>query len=148
MYQRVLIATDGSQLSRKAIAQGVALAKAMGAKVIAVHVLPSHDSRSYFSEDVVVRTDPDPEYEKQALAAAERALAVVRSAASEAGVACDTVLPRNASPADGILEVADEKRCDLIVMASHGRKGIKRVLLGSETQHVLTHSTVPVLVLR
>jgi nucleotide-binding universal stress UspA family protein len=147
MFKRVLIATDGTELSQSAIAEGVSLAKASGGEVIAVHATPHVDARVFFAEDVMIQTDADHVVEQHVAAAADRALAVVQAAADEAGVKCEAIHRRD-DPAEGILAVADEKACDLIVMASHGRRGFARLLLGSETTKVLTFAKVPVLVTR
>jgi nucleotide-binding universal stress UspA family protein len=147
MYERILVATDGSTLSKKAVRSSIALAAAMGAELVALYVVPRYPV-SYFEGGIAVSNDEISRTEKQW---AERGQAVVdgvRAAAEADGVKAKGVLARSDLVAESIMSTAKKHKCDLVVMASHGRKGIKRVLLGSETQHVLTHSTVPVLVLR
>jgi nucleotide-binding universal stress UspA family protein len=147
MYERILVATDGSTLSKKAVRSSIALAAAMGAELVALYVVPRYPV-SYFEGGIAVSNDEISRTEKQW---AERGQAVVdgvRALAEGDGVKAKGVLARSDLVAESIMSTAKKHKCDLVVMASHGRKGIKRVLLGSETQHVLTHSTVPVLVLR
>jgi nucleotide-binding universal stress UspA family protein len=143
MFGHILLATDGSDLSQKAIDAGIALARALGAKVTAVtvtaplHSLLAHQAGVHF-----------PDYEEKTAARASEVLAEVESAAGAAQVACETVHVRSQFPHVGIVDVAIDKGCDLIVMSSHGRRGVSAFLLGSETQKVLTHSKIPVLVHR
>jgi nucleotide-binding universal stress UspA family protein len=148
MYRRILIATDGSPLSRKAIDEGVAFARSVGASVVGFHarapvMLP------YYAEPAIVLPQKTEEMiEKQAIAAAKKYLARIEAIAKKAGVEFKGVDIIDASPADAIIRVAKKEKCELIVMASHGRRGISRLLLGSETNHVLTHARMPVLVVR
>jgi nucleotide-binding universal stress UspA family protein len=149
MFKRILIATDGSRMSRKAIATGVALAESLGASVVGIHSLPPI-SRSHIYGDSIV-TLPQEMYAKldeDAAAVASKRLAQIASAAEKAGVPFKAIQVQNESPAEAILATARKEKCDVIVMASHGRKGISRVLLGSETNTVVTHSPIPVLVVR
>lgn len=145
MYKSILIPTDGSDFCERAIQQGVSLAKMMGAKVVAVTVTqPLHTGipRSLIPDNLL--STVENEIVKQAnanLAGAERA-------AKAAGVPIETVRVSRDHPWEGIVHTAKDKGCDLIVMASHGRRGVSAVILGSETQKVLVHSTVPVLVVR
>jgi nucleotide-binding universal stress UspA family protein len=145
MYKRVLIPTDGSDLSRKAIEQGVALAKSIGASVVGITVSPTFHT---FAVDPVLVTDSPEQYRQNWEALAERILAVLRDTAKVAGVPYDGVHAINDHPYEAIISTARDKQCDLIVMASHGRKGVSALLLGSETTKVLTHSRIPVLVCR
>lgn len=148
MYQRILIATDGSELSRKGVEQGLAMAGQLGASVIAVTV----------SEPIITGYDDalgwggvnslSSEYQKAQDDTAERILEQVRQQGTAAGLDVGTVHVRDRYAAEGIIETAQTRGADLIVMASHGRRGIGRLLIGSQTQEVLTHSTVPVLVVR
>ena len=147
MFKRILIATDGSTLSRKAVATGIALAAVHGAELVAMTVVPRYP-KAYFDGAMVFAPDDIARIEKQWSTAAEETLAVVATRAKTAGVKVKTAAVSSDLVAESIVAGAKKHKCDLIVMASHGRKGIKRLLLGSETQHVLTHSTVPVLVLR
>jgi nucleotide-binding universal stress UspA family protein len=145
MYRHILIPTDGSELSQKAVASGAAMAKAIGAKVTVVTVsTPFHT----FAVEPDMVTDTREEYEKHAAASAAKYLHAAKQAASAAGVDCDTVHVEHPHPYQAIIDTATQKACDLIVMASHGRRGISAVVLGSETLKVLTHSAIPVLVVR
>jgi nucleotide-binding universal stress UspA family protein len=145
MYKHILIPTDGSELSRKAIEHGVALAKAVNAKVTAVTVTaPFH----VFAIQPSMVTHTPEQYEKYAADLAAKDLSVAKEAAKAAGISCDTVCVEHEDPYRAIVDTARQKACDLIVMASHGRRGISAIVLGSETVKVLTHSAVPVLVVR
>jgi nucleotide-binding universal stress UspA family protein len=145
VYKNILVTTDGSEFAEQAIGHAVELAKAFGAKLTGVTVTPPFQVIAM--EGVVVSEAPD-QYEKWAKQTAEARLATVKKAAQAAGVAFDTVHVEDTQPYAGIIEAAKRKGCDLIVMASHGRRGVSALLLGSETQKVLTHSTIPVLVYR
>jgi nucleotide-binding universal stress UspA family protein len=145
MYKRILIPTDGSDLSRKAIEHGVALAKASGASVVGITVSPTFHT---FAVDPVIVTETPAQYQKNCEALAERYLGVVRDVATTAGVAYEGVHVIDDHPYQAIIATARDNRCDLICMASHGRKGISALVLGSETTKVLTHSKIPVLVCR
>jgi nucleotide-binding universal stress UspA family protein len=141
MYKNILIATDGSDLSMSAIRNGVALAKSVGAKITAVTVSePFHWVGPALSK---IAQDAVREGTRQA---AEAAVDAAFDAAKAAGVACEKVIVENDFPYKGIVDTAASRNCDLIVMASHGRRGISAVILGSETVKVLTHSKIPVLV--
>ena len=147
MYQRILIATDGSELSEKAVHSGLELARLSGASVVALKVVPRYP-RSYFEGGAAV--DP-AEIKRVETHWGEAALALVNDIKTRAktdGVNAKAVVVKSDLIAVGIFAAAKKLEFDLIVMASHGRKGLKRMLLGSETQHVLTHSHIPVLVLR
>ena len=145
MYSHILIATDGSELSEKAVDHGMALAKALGSKVTAVHV--TEPWTSAVSGEWAIAF-PVEEYEETAAANAKTLLAKAAEEARRNGVACDTVHVRDQFAAEGIVEEAKTRNCDLIVMASHGRRGFARFLLGSQANRVLTHSAVPVLVFK
>ncbi len=148
MYQRILIATDGSELAAKGIQHGLALARQLGAEVVAVTV----------SEPIITGYDDalgwgganslSSDYRKAQDDTAERILAQVTEQAAAMGVPVTGVHVRDRYAAEGIVETAQEQGCDLTVMTSHGRRGIGRLLLGSQTQEVLTHSQIPVLVVR
>lgn len=147
MYQRILVPTDGSTLSKKAMRSAVELAASLGAEVVALNVVPRYP-QSYFEGGIPVATSEVSRVEKQW---AERGQAIadeVGKAAEKAGVKAKAVTVKSDLVAEAILAAARKNKCDLVVMASHGRKGLKRLLLGSETQHVLTHGNIPVLVLR
>ena len=147
MYKRILVATDGSELSDKAVEHAIALAKVHGAELVALKVTQLRIEGHWdgqISRDVV----QDAEQDNQRAANSQAIVDRVRDLAAAAGVKAVALTEKSNFIADKVIEVADKQGCDLIVMASHGRRGLARVLLGSETQHVLTHSHVPVLVLR
>ncbi len=145
MYKHILIPTDGSELSTAAIAQGIALARSLGARVTGITVFPPF--RTIAVEPLMV-TDTPAQYARDCEAVGEKYLRVVQDAATAAGVSCDVVRVTHDHPYQAIVDTAGAKGCDLIVMASHGRKGVAAIVLGSETTKVLTHSKVPVLVCR
>ncbi len=147
MYQRILIATDGSTLSRKAVNSGIELAELTGAQVVAFNVIP-HYPVSYFEGGMSVPVTDVAKVEKQWAESAQAIVEGVKASAAARGVKAKAVTTRSDLIAESIVAAAKKHKCDLIVMASHGRRGLKRLLLGSETTHVLTHSHVPVLVLR
>ena len=147
MYKRILIATDGSPLSDKAVAHGLSLAALSGATVVALKVVPRYP-RSYFEGGVPVDLNDAKRIEKQWSEAAQSMVDGVKAEGGAQGVTVKAVVAKSDLVAEAVIAAAKKHHCDLIVMASHGRKGIKRLLLGSETQHVLTHSHIPVLVLR
>lgn len=145
MFKHLLLPTDGSQLSEAAIHKGVQFAKSINAKVTGFYVLPEFHLFTYRTE---MLEDTKEQFARDSRAHAEQFLAVIEKAAKAAGVACDTAFATSDHPHEAIIQAAAEKGCDLIVMASHGRKGVQGILLGSETHKVLTHSTLPVLVYR
>jgi nucleotide-binding universal stress UspA family protein len=145
MYTHILIATDGSDLAQRAVEQGLALAKALNAKVTAVTV--TEPWTAAVSGEWAVAF-PVEEYEKATAANAEKVLGGVQAAAASAGVACDAVHVKDQYAAEGIVEEAKARGCDLIVMASHGRRGIAKFILGSQATRVLAHSAVPLLICR
>jgi nucleotide-binding universal stress UspA family protein len=145
MYKHILIPTDGSELSAKAIGHGVGLAKALGARVTAVTVsAPFHT----FAVDPSMVTDTPDEYKKRVATLTAKHLSVAKDAATKAGVPCDVVHVEHEHPYVAIIDTARTRTCDAIVMASHGRRGVSAIVLGSETVKVLTHSTTPVVVVR
>ena len=142
MYRHILIATDGSQLAVKAVLAGLTLAKDIGAKATAVTVSePWATARTCHGSAVV----PFDAYETASAEAASRSLASVSDLARQLAVECATVHVKDQT-AEGILQVASNRGCDLIVMSSHGRSGLSRLLLGSHASRVLAHSQVPVLI--
>lgn len=145
MFKHILIATDGSALSEGAALKSVELAHTLGARVTGVHVSPRFRVLTYRTQ---MLEDTRDEYEQDTRLHSERYLAFIANAAAQRGVACDTVRQVDDSIYQAIIDVAKERGCDAIAMASHGRRGVAGLLLGSETQHVLTHSTLPVLVWR
>ena len=147
MYKNLLVATDGSKLSGKAVAHALGLAQAIGAKVTAFYAAPDYPMPAY-ADGVVYEPVSRKEYSKLAAQDAEKILNDVAAKAKAANVECKTAYSIAAAPWEAILDAAKKNKCDAIVMASHGRRGISAVLLGSETQKVLTHSKLPVLVVR
>jgi nucleotide-binding universal stress UspA family protein len=145
MYKHILIATDGSELSEKAVRQGIALAKTLNARVTATTVFPPFHT---FAVTPMMVTDTPEEYREDCKALGEKYLGVVARAANIAGVPCDVVQAEHEHPYQAIIDTAAKTGCDLIAMASHGRKGVSALLLGSETTKVLTHSRIPVFVCR
>jgi len=153
MIRHILIATDGSKLSQSAIAQGVGLAKSIRAKVTGLHVVPLFHRFTYRAQVLLTyRTalteDSAAAFEATTAECAKKLLSAVDRAAKSAGVSCVTTFVRGDEPYKAIIDTAKKKKCDLIVMASHGHGGLSSALLGSETQKVLVHSEVPVLVTR
>ena len=147
MYNRILIATDGTELSDKAVQAGLDLAALCGASVLALKVV-SHYPRSYLEGSDVLDIKEAKRIEDQWKAQAQTLLNAIKTLGQERKVSVTTLVTHSDLVAESIVEAAQKHACDLIVMASHGRKGLTRLLLGSETQHVLTHTPVPVLVLR
>jgi nucleotide-binding universal stress UspA family protein len=145
MYKRILIPTDGSEASQRAILAGVDFAREAGAEVVGITVTPEFHVLSTDSETLA---DTPAQFAARNEAHARRLLAEVDGAAREAGLACRTEHAVGDDPYAAIVAAAQRLGCDLIVMASHGRRGLKGLLLGSETQKVLVHSTIPVLVHR
>jgi nucleotide-binding universal stress UspA family protein len=145
MYINILMPTDGSELADKAIRHSIALAKRIGAKVTALTVIPPFHT---FTTDTQMIEDTPAQYKARMQEQAEKTLGAVVNAAQAAGVSCETVYVEHEHPYQAIIDIADLKGCDLIVMASHGRHGISAIVLGSETVKVLTHCKIPVLVHR
>ena len=132
-------------MATAAIQQAVQFAKGINAKVTGIYVMPEFQTFTFQTE---MLTDTREAFERDCRAHAEQYLAVIKTTAAAAGVACDTAVATSEHPYEAIIQAAADKGCDLIAMASHGRKGLQGVLLGSETQKVLTHSILPVLVYR
>ena len=145
MFKHILIPIDGSDLSRKAMLYAVQLARESPAKVTVLTVRPPYVIGSMDMIGVVGGQD---EFEAETQRYAEFALTQARMAGEAAGVALETVQDVGDQPWRAIIDCATSNKCDLIVMASHGRRGISALLLGSETAKVLTHSAIPVLVYR
>jgi nucleotide-binding universal stress UspA family protein len=143
MYRHLLIATDGSELASKAVAHGLGLAKMLNAKVTAVTV--TEPFPSFASTDASVAV-PLQVYEEAASARAAKILGEVEAAANLNSVACDVIHVNGRLPAEGILEIAEARNSDLIVMASHGHRGLTRLVLGSQAHEVVSQSSIPVLV--
>ena len=145
MYKHILIPTDGSELSEMAVRQGMAFAKSVNAKATVLTVSPPFHT---IAMDPMMVTDTPEQYPKDCAAAAERYLGVAREIAKTAGVACEGRHVVDDHPYRAIIDTAAYAGCDLIFMASHGRRGMSALVLGSETTKVLTHSKIPVLVCR
>jgi nucleotide-binding universal stress UspA family protein len=144
MFKKILLPTDGSDLSAKAIAGGLEFAKALNAGVVGLTIVEPY-SYSNLSE---YRPETLDDYEQRMMKVAAERLGKVADAAAKAGVPVETMTAQSFSPYEAIIDTAKAKGCDVIFMSSHGRKGLSAVLLGSETQKVLTHSTIPVMVYR
>ena len=147
MYKRILVATDGSKLSSKAVNSAIELAALCGAELVALKVVPRYP-QSYFEGSIPLSADEVNRVEKQWADDGRSVVDAVKVAGEAQGVKVKAILGKSDSVSDALIAVAKKHKVDLIVMASHGRKGVKRLLLGSETQQVLTHSEIPVLVLR
>jgi nucleotide-binding universal stress UspA family protein len=144
-YKHILLPTDGSNLSEQAARAGIELARALGARVSGLFVAPAPTPLVYEYNLPVAYMTPE-EHAAAIERASARYLGVIEKTAKSAGVPCECVTVTSEYPADAIVEAAKKRHCDLIVMASHGRHGVKALLLGSETSKVLAHSKVPVLV--
>jgi len=147
MFKRILIATDGSELSQKAADSGIELAKLAGGHVVALQVVPRYPV-SYFEGGATVSMSEISRIEKEWADIGQATVNKIKVQADAQGVQATAVTTHSDLIAEAIIAAAKKHDCDLIVMASHGRRGIKRMLLGSETTHVLTHSDIPVMVLR
>ncbi|HEU4459779.1 MAG TPA: universal stress protein [Methylibium sp.] len=144
MYRRILVPTDGSPITEKAIAAAIGLAKPLGAQIEALAAVEP------FQYGVIGEVDPPPPVdfrETQQRIATQRVQAIALACES-AGIACSVHVTEAAHPYEAIIGHATQRGCDVIVMASHGRRGVRAMLLGSQTQKVLTHTAVPVLVVR
>lgn len=146
MFRNILVPTDGSEQSQAAVRTAVDLAKVHGARLTGVHVIP--DYHLLIAYEGAFDPITEERIEEEAKSRAAGYLAQIEQAAAAAGVACRTVCETSDHPYDAILRTAESAGCDLIVMTSHGRKGLAAVLLGSETRKVLTHARIPVLVVR
>jgi nucleotide-binding universal stress UspA family protein len=146
MFRHILIPTDGSELSKKAIQTGIDLARFHGAQVTGVHAVP--DYHLMIAYEGAFDPVTEERIEKEAQLRATAYLDFVRQTAAAAGVDCDTVCETNDHPYDAIIKTAQARSCDLIVLHSHGRKGLAAALLGSETRKVLFYARIPVMVVR
>lgn len=145
MFKHILVATDGSELSGKAESQGIDLAQKLAAKLTFVTVrVPFH----LYAFEVGITPDIYQQYDEKTKESAKTVLAKAKAAAKTAGLDSDGFELESEFPHEVIISLAKQQGCDLIVMASHGRRGLSAMLLGSETTKVLTHSTIPVLVCR
>jgi nucleotide-binding universal stress UspA family protein len=148
MYANILLSTDGSDVARKGIAQGFALAKALNAKVIVITVTESLpvDYGSGHAGGWVPTQEEFRRFDAACKESADKFLGETRAMAEKVGISAEFLHIPNAHPATAIIETAKSKGCDLIVMASHGRRGFRKLLLGSQTSEVLADGSVPVLV--
>lgn len=144
MYKKILVPTDGSNTGGKVIPHAVALAKSCGASVVGLNVTDPYPY-SGLAETVPITAD---QYRVHVTQLAEDALKPLEAASKAADVSFEAVIAEDIHPWKAMLDVARDRGCDLVVIASHGRRGVQALLLGSETQKLLTHSTIPVLVLR
>src|SRR5690349_13799987 len=145
MFKHLLLATDGTRRSESAIRKAMQVAKSAGAKVTGFYAIPPFHVLTHRPE---MLSHSKEQYAKSSAAHAAAYLAVIEQAARQVGVPCDIVSAPGAQPYRSILKLAEEKGCDLIMMASRGNRGLQRLLSGSETQKVLTRSRIPVLVYR
>ena len=143
MFKHILIPTDGSELSEAAVQNGIQLARSLNAKVTGLHVvLPFH----VFTTRTEMLEDTKGQYERESKIQAEQFLNFIKKTAQKAEVRCETEYATSDHPYETIIKTAENRGCDLVVMASHGRRVVQGVLIGSETQKVLTHTKTPVLV--
>ena len=147
MYRKILVTTDGSALSQKASTAAINLARLLGSELLAVTVR-HHYVPDYMDGALVRSPEQGKDIEARWQVQAQQVVDVVKAQADAERVPCTALVVTGALVGEAVLDTARKHDCDLIVMASHGRRGLSRLLLGSETQHVLTHSTTPVLVLR
>lgn len=147
MFKRILIPTDGSKIARKAIKAGVAFAKKLGARVTAYYALETVSPLVY-GEGYIIDASTLQGFDQRARELGGKYLAEVENAARAAGVGCEAIMTKPATPAEGIIAAAKKKKCDVIFMASHGRGELASLVLGSVTQKVLAHSKIPVVVFR
>lgn len=145
MFKHILIPTDGSDLSNIAITNGVKFAKEINAKITGLTVTAPYN---YYAVESVQVTDTPDQYVVDMKTLAERNLKVIKEAAAQAGVACELVHRTSDHPYEEIVNTAQDRGCDVIFQASHGRRGVRALLMGSETNKVLTHTKIPVLVFR
>jgi nucleotide-binding universal stress UspA family protein len=148
MYKKIMVATDGSEPSTNAVKHAAGLAKLTGAGLVIVNVTESWSVLEAAQASESGIRDPVEQYEKLADNAAEKTLNAAEAVAKQAGVACETLHVRDQAAADGIVTACKDNRCDLIVIGTHGRRGIDRMLFGSQAIKVLHHSEIPVLVVR
>jgi len=144
MYQRILVPTDGSDITAKAVQTAISLSRALGAQLLTISV---KEPFPYSAISEMQPTPPQEFFDAQERIASARVKQVVQ-AAQAAGLTCEAHTVEALHPWEAITDHAAQQGCDLIVMASHGRRGVAALLLGSETQKVLTHTTIPVLVVR
>jgi nucleotide-binding universal stress UspA family protein len=147
MFKHIFVPTDGSELSRATVSRAVTFAKEAGARVTAFFAKPEYPI-AYFGEGALIDPTTPEKFAELADQQATEYLGEVQRLCAEAGVECSTISATSDVPYEAIIEAAEKAECDLIFMASHGRRGFSGFLLGSETNKVLTHSRIPVLVYR
>lgn len=147
MYRHILVPTDGSPLSARAIRQAVKFAKSIGARITGFYAAPEFRLPAY-GDYIPPQSFNAREFERHTRETAKKHLGAIERAARAAGVRCNCVYETGDSPSAAIIRAAKKEKCDLVFMASHGRRGLQGLLLGSETMKVLTHSKIPVLVHR
>lgn len=147
MFKHILVPTDGSELSLQTARRAVTFAREAGARVTAFFAKPEYPV-AYFGEGALIDPSTPEQFAQLSDAQAKQFLGEVAKMCSEAGVSCDTASETSDVPYEAIIAAAEKAGCDLIFMASHGRRGFAGFLLGSETNKVLTHSKIPVLVYR
>ena len=147
MFKHILVPSDGSELSQDAVRRAVSFAKEAGAKITAFHVKPEYPV-TYYGEGVLIDTTSPEKFDELAETQAQEILDFIMELCREAGVPCSRLTAVSDSPYEAIVEASKESGCDLIFLSSHGRHGLTSLLLGSQTQKVVTHSTIPVLVYR
>lgn len=147
MYKNILVATDGSTLSKKAVSSAIELAALTSATLVVLKVVPRYP-QSYFEGGLALQAAEISRVENQWAQEGQAVVDAVQTLAEAQGVKAKGVTAKSDLVSEAIIATAKKNNCDLIVMASHGHRGVKRLLLGSETQQVLTHSHIPVLVLR
>ena len=148
MYQKILIATDGSELAGRAVAHGLKLAKELKVPVVVVTVTQMWSALEVAHAARLNKADPIEVYKESAAAWAQRILDEAGEQAKAAGVSFELIYVPESAPAEGIIATAEKQGCDLIVMASHGRRGLGRLVLGSQANEVLAYSKVPTLIVR
>jgi nucleotide-binding universal stress UspA family protein len=148
VYTHILLPTDGSEVSGKAVKEAIQLAKSIGAKLTAINVTPEYPYVTSGDSSVHIPDVVKKKFHEELAEGSKKLLDKVKADASAAGVDCSGVSVHSDAPYEAIIKQAKEAKCDLILMASHGRKGLSGILIGSETTKVLTHSNIPVLVVR
>ena len=151
MYANILLSTDGSDVARKGVKQGIALGKALNTKVIVITVtepFPFYYGSRHHASGWIPSQEEFDRYDAACKEDASKVLDEARAMAGQIGISAELLHVSNARPATAIIETAKSRGCDLIVMASHGRRGLKKLLLGSQTSEVLADGSVPVLVVR
>ena len=145
MFKHLLLPTDGSDASQRTVLEGVRLAKEFNAKITGISVVPEFHLLTF---NTTMIEDTREVFTAESRSQANKYLTVLNKAADEAGVPCEIEVVLSDHPYEAIIHAAKNKGCELIIMASHGRRGMQSILIGSETQKVLTHSKIPVLVYR